>query len=343
MITIMAFTKNGVAVAEKLSEHFSDVFLYAPKKYCDSPQIISCEYSNEFMKHQFETSKALIFVSATGIAVRKIAPFIKNKAVDPAVVSVDEKSSYVIPLLSGHIGGANRLATKIAEILDATAVITTATDMNGVFAVDVWATENKYHIENIDSIKYISAALLNHEKIGIRSEFEVETELPQEFLQSWELQNRQCGLHIAKHFSAKKYFEYELRVIPKYFVVGLGCRRNISFADLAAVFKEEMKKNKIPIHLIKCIATIDLKKDELALKQLAFHHRLGLMFYTAEELSLAEGEFTKSEFVEQITTVDNVCERAAVLASNDGTILVRKIKSNGVTIAIAEENWSVKF
>ena len=349
MIAIMAFSEKGVKLGEKLAESLSEVFgmgssyVYAPEKYCSSLKIISCEFSEEFMKQQFENAKALIFISALGIAVRKIAPFIKNKTTDPAVISIDELAHYVIPVLSGHIGGANKLATEISEILNATTVITTATDINNKFAVDVWATENQYYIENPEGIKFLSSAILHGKKIGIFSEFPIEGDLPENFLQNKEELPHKYGLHIAKKLSSKSKFEYELKVIPKYITIGMGCKRNIPFATLKSVFLDMLKQNNISVDLIKCIATIDLKKDELALKQLAFRYKLKLIFYTADELNKVEGEFTKSEFVKQITSVDNVCERSAVLASQNGRLIAKKIKNAGVTVAIAEEDWRVRF
>ena len=118
----------------------------------------------------FSSMDALIFVGACGIAVREIAPYVKSKKTDPAVVCIDEAGQFVIPLLSGHIGGANALAEKLAEKLDATAVVTTATDVRGKFAVDAWAARHGCAISDMGLAKAVSAAILEKD-IPLCSQF----------------------------------------------------------------------------------------------------------------------------------------------------------------------------
>ena len=136
------------------------------------------ESAKEFTRRCFAGCDAIVFIGAAGIAVRMIAPLVKAKDTDPAVLVIDEKGRFVIPILSGHIGGANALAMRLATLLHATPVITTATDVNGVFAVDVWATQNGCAIPDTQHIKAVSAALLVGQSVGVQSYFGICGTLP---------------------------------------------------------------------------------------------------------------------------------------------------------------------
>lgn len=163
---------------------------------------------------------ALIFIGAAGIAVRAIAPYIKSKDTDPAVIVCDEMGKFVIPVLSGHIGGANRLACELAEKINAQPVITTATDINKVWAVDSWASENGFYIENIKNIKYISSALLRKESVGLDSDFKINGPLP-ENISFGSFEN---GVVISPFL--KKTFKNTLNIVPKCIFLGIGCRKD---------------------------------------------------------------------------------------------------------------------
>lgn len=148
-LNLIAFTDRGYALAQKLAEALGGKAVRGGKAVG----------LNEWTEAHF-SGDALVFVGAAGIAVRAIAPYVKRKTVDPAVVVVDENARYAIPILSGHLGGANRLARAIAGLTGAQAVITTATDGRNVFAADVWAKGLGLRVMNAGAIKTVSAALL---------------------------------------------------------------------------------------------------------------------------------------------------------------------------------------
>ncbi|MGN0163663.1 MAG: hypothetical protein ACI4EA_08830, partial [Candidatus Ornithomonoglobus sp.] len=156
-ISIISFTANGDALNKRISEYFADDVVHQTGKYLNPKSCSLAEWTGK----AFGKSELIIFVGAAGVAVRAIAPYMVKKDTDPAVLVVDEAGRFVIPLLSGHIGGANTYAAVLAERLGGQAVITTATDINGVFAVDTWAVNNGYVIDNTEEIKRISGALLD--------------------------------------------------------------------------------------------------------------------------------------------------------------------------------------
>ena len=167
--------QTGEMVKEGLEKNGHQAELFCKSRYL--PRSIK-ESTKDWAKEQFEKADGLIFMGATGIAVRSIAPYVQNKKKDPAVLVVDECGRFVISLLSGHLGGANELAHRAADILHAIPVVTTATDLEGKFAVDMFAKKNNCQIFRMKEAKEVSAALLAGEKVGFYSEFPWEGELP---------------------------------------------------------------------------------------------------------------------------------------------------------------------
>ncbi len=290
MIFLLSFTDQGQALAEKLAQALDG-------------QAVRGVPAGDWTWAHFQTGNALIFVGAAGIAVRAIAPYVKSKATDPAVVVVDEGGQFAVPILSGHLGGANDLARKIGAVCGAVPVITTATDVNGVFAVDEWAKEQDCAILDPEHIKNISGTLLAGGTVEVCSPWSVAGEPPK-------------GV--------------SLRLMPKIAVLGVGCKRRTPQEALERMFAD------LPIHPASfCkVYSIDLKRNEPGLLAFCRAHGLELETFSTAELRGALGEFSSSEFVERVTGVDNVCERAAVLGSG-GTLLLKKRTGDGVTMAVA--------
>ena len=181
-IRILSYTARGQETARRAADALKraghSVETYALPKFAkdgDEPLSVSAA---EWAKDGFQTADALLFVCAAGIAVRAIAPWVKDKTTDPAVLVIDEAARFAIPLLSGHIGGANALARMLSEALGLTPVITTATDINDLFAVDVFASENHLRITDMGTAKAVSAALLSGTPVGFYSDLPVRGTLP---------------------------------------------------------------------------------------------------------------------------------------------------------------------
>ena len=283
---------------------------------------------------RFQKGEDLIFVGACGIAVRTIAPFVRSKTEDPAVVAVDEKGEFAVSLLSGHLGGGNRLAQAAAQILGGTPVITAATDVQGKFAVDVWARDNGLTIPSMTWAKEISAAVLAGEPVAFQSAFPVEGTVPAELSGGPEAR---LTLEVGVRRKAHPVFA------PRCLVLGLGCRKGKTAEEIGALVDRVLEAEGILPEAVAGAATIDWKRQEEGL--LAFCRSRGwpLRFFSAEELAAAPGDFSSSDFVSQTVGVDNVCERAAALASGGGALLVKKQAENGVTLAVARENRRICF
>lgn len=332
--SIFAFSRQGCGTARKIMAACPDVLWksFTMERFgeADFAPITQTCYGESFAE-----SELMVFVGSCGIAVRKIAPFVHDKRTDPAVVCVDELGTFVIPLLSGHIGGANALARHIADSLHATPVITTATDINRKFSVDTWATENGCAISSMKLAKAVSAAILERD-IPLKSDFPITGGLPNGVI-SGETGN--LGIYLT--LSDKEPFENTLRLVPKVLHLGIGCRRGTDKEAIGAAVEQVFRENSLDFCGVSCAASIDLKQDEKGLLSFCEEQNIPIRFYTAEELTAVPGDFTPSPFVRKVTGVDNVCERSALVGAEK--IIVKKTACHGVTVAVAMEKWEVHF
>jgi len=335
-IKIIAFSKKGCglsqAVCKALADHECEVY---SKTSADSAGTKTVEGPvSDWTKESFGTSDAIVFIGAAGIAVRYIAPFIRSKTTDPAVICIDDKGRFVVPLLSGHIGGANDLAKEIAEGIGSIPVITTATDIRGRFSVDSYAAKNGLHIGSMSAAKEVSALIVDDKKVGLASDLEIPGRIPPELDLGG---NERTGIFIS-YGRSKGPFKRTLKLTPRCHILGIGCRKGTPYVKIRAFVKEVLKENDISMKSVKAVASIDLKSNEKGLLEFSKKIRTEPVFFSAEELaSLPDIGFTSSERVRKITGVDNVCERAAFAASKDGEIVVKKISKDGMTLAVVRE------
>ena len=289
---------------------------------------------------------------STGIVVRVIAPLVKSKLEDPAVVVVDDQAQHAISLLSGHLGGANALTLKIAGIIGADPVITTATDVNRVPAIDMLAKEKNLLIENPSAIKSVNMALLKGEKIFVHDPFGfLGNSLPH--FKTWiygggnESSNKN---HRRNQFEAVPGIYVDdvatdlppevLVLRPASLAAGIGCNRNTATDEMRALLEKVLETNNLVPASLKCIASIDVKSDESGLITLAENLDLPLIFYNRQELNQVEKIKNPSLVVEKHVGVKSVCEAAAILAARDGVLIVPKQSTRNVTVAIARIDFS---
>lgn len=285
---------------------------------------------------RFATHDDLVFIGSSGIAVRAIAPYIVSKTGDPAVVVIDEQGRFAIPLLSGHIGQANRLARQLAALIGATPVVTTATDGRGLFAVDDWATRQGLRVANPGRIKAVSARLLAGQQIRLASDFPIAGPLPPGVVYASE------GWDVIVSCRASGTGDEALHLVPPVVTAGIGCRKGISADAIETAFQGALADAGYHRLSVAAVASIDLKAGEPGLAEFCARHGLLFHTFTADALRGVAGDFTASPFVTAVTGVDNVCERAAVLGSG-GALVARKWAGGGCTVALALRQPSLRF
>lgn len=346
---IISFTEKGSQLNRELNQCFSDAGMqsegYAVQRFAAQYHLRTLPEKISSWIGAYWGETAFLFIGAAGIAVRYIAPWVKDKFTDSAVLVLDENGTYVIPILSGHMGGGVELAGRISDWIGAVPVVTTATDVQGKFAVDVFAKKNGLEINNRQLAKAISAALLDGKVIGVYSELPLEEKVPQGICvckEYEELNQYEYGIVITEEKKAGKQRMPEktlcrqilfLRSKPQV-VVGIGCRRGTKKEVLQDGLEQVIASLGLSEAQVEAIVSIDLKKEEEGL--LALVQEYGSSFYTfsAEELNTVEHVSCHSDFVKKTTGVDNVCERAVQFYCPHGALIQPKCTINGVTFSV---------
>lgn len=378
-LAIISFTENGIklsqTVAKRLSRRKVTLYTKCSRYTAEDLKVQRVKESLQVWTAQrMAEGDALLFIGACGIAVRAIAPNLTDKLHDVPVLVMDEEGQYVIPILSGHVGGANELAHELAGLMDACPVITTATDVQKKFAVDLFAKRNHLEIMNKDGIAKVSAKALAGEQltIAVRAK-NIECYHPkfcevceEDFTEAENQLLREASMH--KQDQEACVVEPPLRLVPyvknqqidivvsetpdnknaliwlrpRRYVVGMGCRKNKASEELLAFYQETLEQAMVEPGEVYALASIDKKKDEPGLLAISERMRIPFFTYTAEELNRVGECVHSSEFVKAQVGVDNVCERAAFAGCGvSGWLIYEKHAFDGMTIAIAERNWSV--
>lgn len=323
-LAIWSVTRGAGRVAKKIGDKLEGD-IYTLKKF-EVEGTIQMENFTEELERKFNSYDGHIFIMATGIVIRKIAPLIKSKDIDPAVLVVDEGENFVISLLSGHIGGANELAYKVAQTCSLLPIITTSSDVTGKIAIDTLAQKLNCEMESLTKAKELTSLIVDNKKVDIL--------LPQN-VKVGESKNS-SGVVVV---SNKKNIDI-MRLYPKNLIIGMGCRRGTSKKELAEALDEVMTKHNLAYESIKKIATVDIKADEVGMIELAKDFNRELEIISREDIKKVEARFVGSEFVKKQIGVTCVSEPCALLASNgDGKFLEQKYIHSGITISIYEEKF----
>ena len=260
-VAVFAFSRQGMETARRACRALDDAGerrLYAPARLAEGDfQPITGSLA-DFVGPLFQWADAPLFVSSCGIAVRAVAPHLRHKAADPAVLAVDERARFVVPLLSGHIGGANRLARILADALGGTAVVTTATDVSGKFSVDAWAAEQGLHIDSMEDAKAVSAAILEG-PVGLASDFPVVGELPSGVVWTADppaARGERPAVGFCVSWRRREIFGRTLLLIPKAVRLGIGCRRGTGREDIRAAVDRALEESGIQRAAVRCAASI---------------------------------------------------------------------------------------
>jgi len=317
------------------------------------------------VKSAYGKKDVLVFIMAAGIVTRLLAPLVESKTTDPAVLIIDQKGKFIIPLLSGHLGGANEHAVEIAEYLGAQEVITTATDLCQVLSFEGVARSNNLTIENPAALKQVNALLLQGASIELHTDHQIEWENPE--------LDRDC-LHILRYdpederailrgfqmcakeetaavfltsraLPAREDGTYPPNILilrPKDVIIGIGCRSLVNEEYVYQALKTALERQNLPEGAICRFATTSLKGREPAVLMLSERLGVPVELIDTEDIRKVEYLFIQSPFVQQVTNVGNISAPCAYISSGKGRMLmVRTTFPGGVTLAIAQERRSI--
>lgn len=321
MISIISVTEKGDEIAYKLKENF-DSNIYLKSKLKDFKL-------DDVTKECFKKYKAIVFLSSTGIAVRAISKYLKGKDVDPAVIVVDVCNNFTISLVSGHLGGANKLTYEISNVLGNIPVITTATDNMDLIAPDILAKNNKLIIEDLKKAKVIAGKLVNKETVYFKDD-ENKIDCPKGYIQTEDVKDNTVWIT-----NSLKEKDNVLKLIRKNVILGIGCRKDTDSKKLSDFVSSVLLENNLDKRSIKLIASIDVKKNEKAILDLSKELNSKLKFYTKEEIMTVEDKYEGSSFVKATVGVSSVSEPVVDLSG--GEIIIEKIKNSGMTLTVGIE------
>ena len=366
-IGILAITRNGAGLALKIQQELPGSICYVPVRhdFATSQGAVGFEKLASAISAAWLKHDALVCIMATGIVVRHLASFLRHKTLDPAVVVLDEKGQFIISLLSGHLGGANKLAQKIAQITSGQAVITTASDVRGKPAIDLIARDAGLDVENPKMVARVSLAFLEEEKVWIFD--------PRERLKPY-LENHQAnvawvsdfgrdieygGVSSERHVESRSkesserivesgvgiwVSEYEppadlycLSLRPRNLVVGLGCNRGAPTSEMMSLIRKVFDDESLSLLSIRNLASIDLKADEQAILESGSMLDRPIEFYSRTDLNGISVP-NPSNLVKTHVGVPSVCEATALLSAQDGDLIIPKTKTPNVTMAVVRVN-----
>lgn len=335
---IYAFTRKGARLGSRISEVLKGD-LYVSERFAGDFDAMPFSSLAPLVQSRFLDYGAHVFIGATGIAVRTIATLIRSKDKDPAVVAVDQEGRHAISLLSGHLGGANDLARRIADITGGEAVITTATDFEDLPSIDVLAIEKGMSIGNLDGIKHVNGALIEGGPIQV---FDPEERVClAEHAQGIRIVNVDRegewqpsipGLWVT--WKEKVPGVRQLVLHPRCLVVGLGCNRGTTAQEIYRVIRELFGSHGLSLGSLRCLSTIDLKRDEQGLLQAASSLGTEIRFFPAEELDRVKVP-NPSDMAKRYVGARSVCEAAAIMGAGGGELIVPKKISGNVALAVA--------
>ncbi|MHC1770586.1 MAG: precorrin-4 C(11)-methyltransferase [Flexilinea sp.] len=351
---VITLSLDSVSLGQKIAGEIPEAELFVPKKFRDqvSDDFEKVHFYREgirfVLQDAFQRFDSLICILASGIVMRELAPCLTNKHTDPAVLVLDNRGSYVISLLSGHIGGANKLAERVAQITGGTAVITTASDTQSIYPLDVLAAERNWEITPKNRLTTIISAFVNHEPVFCVTHFEVADDSPLKQL-PWQMVTTYSELpKICKNLviiSDETIPEEVLDcynplvLCPKTLVLGIGCNKNTPAEEIESCFRQTLEQHNISLAAIKIIATISEKSEEPGICDLVFQHGWELQIVSHEKINKLTNLPNPSPYSQKLFGISGVAEPCALIASGQDVLLVAKEKYPDVTVAVARMRY----
>ena len=350
-IAVICITRHGIEIARKIKSYMPSVKIYAQSKHKDSTDNITWfdDSASNIVSIAFKRHSALICVFSLGAVIRLISPLVVNKKTDPAVLVVDDKATFVISALSGHLGGANMLTKSVASLLNAQPVITTAADVNETITVDLLGNEFGWTIENFDNVTKVSALVVNEERIGIYQDageknWWTRGNLPRNIVPVSNLDTllseeiKGCLIISDRILVLKELLEKSVVYRPKSLVVGVGLHKDTSVDDIIMGINQVFNESSLSISSIRNISCIDRAKTNTGLSQFSAKYDIPIRFFDNEELSKVKVP-NPSQVVKKFEGTPSVSEASAILSSG-GNIIVPKHKfPPNLTVAVAKINF----
>jgi cobalt-precorrin 5A hydrolase len=338
-IKILALTPKGAVLARRLCRSLPGAQCWLSQAQAGAPGDLVFVSLSQALREAFDRGENLVCVMAVGIVVRSIAPFLKSKASDPAVVVVDETGQFAVSLLSGHLGGANDLAREVAQIIGGTPVITTATDVQGLPALDLLAVELGLIIENLPEVRVFSMALLEGRPVRVVDPHgylaETVSAYPELFTSEPDLDRALSipGPAVYVGFRERPWPLGWLRLRPRNLVAGMGCHKGTPEKELIDFIEYIFQQAGLSLLSLKALATIEAKKEEPGLWMAARSLGVEFLWFTAEELGAMTAP-NPSPRVARHMGVESVSE-AAALKAGGVELIVPKRKAANATLAVA--------
>ena len=354
-IAVIAITRRGVETALRIKTALENLnfpcSVFAPEKYHQTGIVPLDKKLDEFIKEIYRKVDAIVAVMATGIIIRAVAPHLESKLVDPAVLGIDASGQFVISLLSGHYGRANELTRLLAKGIGAVPVITTASDVMGKQSVEELALNLHLSIENPESLAAVNSVLVNGGRLVLVLVGDVK--IPENKISGYEIKRADSGkqaIKIVNSFDAGAIITREtvpkdkltkpVTILkPKTVIIGLGARKSVSEDEVVEAVKHALACANMPLERVDRLATVSVKKSSPSIINAAKRLSLPINFLDVETLrAFKHSDLSPdSKLVEQKIGVGGVCERAALIeAGKNAKLILKKIKLNGVTVAIAE-------
>ena len=346
-IAILSITNNGRELALRIKEIMKNVDVFFIKKdtdYKSDEVTVVNKGLKEFIPQIFDKYEYLVFIMATGIVVRTIAPLIISKFSDPAILVMDEKGNNIISLLSGHMGGANEMTLYMSDLINSHPVITTATDVNKKSSLDMIAKKLNGHIDDFrDNVLKINSMLVNNEEVHLYIDgnykinhqgftlYDEKTDLDK--VRNLVVVTNKKDINEILNKNIENLNEKIIKVTPKDIVIGVGCKKNTDSKHMKNSLIKFLAEYNIDINSIKEIGSIEIKKDEKAIIDLAKFLDVKFKTFSVEEISKVDYIYEKSDWVKKNVGVYSVSDPVAHLLS-EGRVIINKQKYDGITFSI---------
>lgn len=355
-VAIIYVTPKGSEVAHRvasvLKHHGIKYTIFAPERYAQEGESPLRTSLSKEIEEIFDRFDAIVGIMASGILIRVLAPLLRSKLIDPAVICIDIAGRFAVSLISGHYGGANHLTRLIAAGIGAIPVITTGSDVIGKKSVEEIAKDLHCKILNPDRLVNINASIVNGRKVALLfvgfDAFKVPSSIyGYEVIAVKNLEEVNsildkfdCGILILRNLSnvQMNFIKPVILLRPKKIIIGIGARRDVNLMEILEAIERSLNIINIPLAFVQALATVDIKRESKNIVSVGQLLGIPIHFISMDEIrKFTYEDLSDSEIVKKHIGVGGICERAALIAAGrDARLIMRKMKFGRITIAVAE-------